>query len=221
VCLLSCVACEDDEPTDLDGSGGTGTGGAATGGSAGAATGGTGGSAGSATGGSAGVAGSNTGGVAGSGGVAGASGAAGGGGVAGGTGACNYLNQLGDAITSSISAAQPPNATGGALVDGFYKLTSVKLYGGATGTTFWRTIKIDVATTEFKTVERDGTSTLDKTTAGTYTLSGTELTRSITCPGTGSASFEYSAPADKFIAYESQGGNKVVELSYDWDSPVQ
>lgn len=223
MCLLSCVsACEDDEPTDLDGSGGSsaGTGGTATGGNAGASTGGSGGTAGTATGGSAGSAGSATGGVAGSSGSAGASGAAGGGGVAGGTGACNYLSQLGTAITSTITAGQAPAASGGPLADGFYTLSSVKLYGGATGTTFWRTIKIDVGTTEFKTVERDGTSTLDKTTTGTYTLSGTELTRSITCPGTGSAQFEYSAPSGKFIAYESQGGNKVVELTYDYDSAI-
>jgi hypothetical protein len=218
VCLLSCVcACEDDEPTDLDGSGGTGTGGTATGGSGGA-TGGSGGTAGAATGGGAGIAGSGSGGIAGSAGSAGASGAAGGGGVAGGTGACNYLSQLGVAITGAISAAQPPPATGGGLVDGFYKLTSVKLYGGATGTTFWRTIKIDTGTTEFKTVERDGASTIDKTTTGTYTLGVHELTRSITCPTTGTAAFEYSAPSGKFIAYESQGGAKVVELTYDWDS---
>jgi hypothetical protein len=221
VCLLSCVSgCEDDEPIDLEGTGGSGTGGAATGGSSGASTGGSGGTAGTATGGSAGIAGSGSGGVAGSAGASGASGAAGGGGVAGGTSACNYLTQLGTAITGTISAAQPPPATGGVLVDGFYKLSSAKLYGGATGTTFWRTLKIEVGTTELKTVERDGASTIDKTTTGTYTLSGHELTRSLTCPTTGSAAFDYSAPAGKFIAYESQGGTKVVELTYDYDGAI-
>jgi hypothetical protein len=218
---LCALACEDDEPTDLDGSGGsgaTGTGGAATGGSGGGATG---GNAGTASGGVAGAAGSaGSAGVAGTSGSAGASGAPGDGGGGDAPAACNYLTQVGTAITSTITAGQPPAATGGALTDGFYELTSVKLYGGATGTTFWRTIKIEVGATAFKTVERDGTATLDTTTDGTYSLSGNQLTRNITCPGTSTTSFAYSAPTGKFIAYESQGGTKVVELTYDYDSAI-
>jgi hypothetical protein len=215
--LLSCalaIGCEDDEG-DLGGTGGTG--GTSSGGTGGSTTGG-GGSGGSdaATGGSGGASGSA--GSAGNAGSAGVSGAAGGGGTAGATGACNYLTQLGSEVIATITAGQAPQPTGGPIVDGFYRLTAVKLYGGATGTNFLRTLKVDPG--ELKTVERDGTSTIDKTTTGTYSVNGSQITRELTCPAPASITFGFTTSTGKFTAYESQGGNKVVELSYDYDSPI-
>lgn len=66
-----------------------------------------------------------------------------------------------------------------------------------------------------KTVVRDGARTADVTTAGTYVISGTELTRSDSCPGTQTHVIGFTAAPGSFIAYEAQGAGKWVELVYE------
>ncbi len=215
--LATSVACQDDEaPIGDEGSGG----GAATGGSGG--SGGAGGSSatGGTGGGSAGVSGAS--GSSGSAGAAGGGGTSGGGGVAGAggsagaaSGACNYLTQLGASVNPIPSSLTTPQAQGGAIVEGFYHLVAVNLYGGATGTSFWRTVRL--VGNELKTVEHDGSATMDTTTTGTYVVSGVTITRSITCPATASASFDYTSTPTSFTAYEDQGSGKVAELIFQYN----
>ncbi len=120
-------------------------------------------------------------------------------------------------MASTISAATVPVAQGGTPTGGFYALTGATLYGGATGSTFWRTLRFDGA--ELKTVERDGSATQDSTSTGSFVVAGTKLTRNLTCPGATTQEFEFTATSTHFTAYESQGSGKLVELVYEWKSP--
>lgn len=216
------AACTDDEMDDTGtgGSGGSGVGG--SGGTGAGSSGGAGGTGAVGGGGSAGVAGGGgVAGAAGSGSVAGDGGGAAGSagttsdaGTEGGGSGCNYLVQLGVQVDASISAAQPPAALGGAITDGFYKLTGAKLYGGATGGKFWRTLRF--VGSEMKTVERDGSATVDWTSAGTYVVNGTSLKRTDSCPGTAVHDMGFTATSASFVAYESQGGSALVELTYEY-----
>ena len=201
------------------GSGGSGASGAA-GGSGGASGSGGGGSGGTSSGGASGSDGSA--GASGSDGSAGASGSDGGDGSAGSDGgdssisSCNYLTQLGLQVNGAVLGTSAPAPQGGTPTDGFYALVSANLYGGAIGTTFWRSLRF--TGNELKTVEHDGSQAADSTTTGTYTLNGTQLTRNLTCPDNSSWSFGYTATSTTFTAYESQGGGKIVELVYQFKS---
>jgi hypothetical protein len=126
------------------------------------------------------------------------------------------LTQIGVQVTAVTSGAGPPSASGGSIVEGFYELVGVNLYGGATGTTFWRSLRF--VGNELKTVERDGKSPSDVTSAGTYLAAGSEITRSITCPSSASAKLGFTAKPASFTAYVDQGGGKIAEFVYLWDS---
>jgi hypothetical protein len=93
----------------------------------------------------------------------------------------------------------------------------VTLYAGATGTTFWRTLRF--VGNELKTVERDGAATLDETTAGTYVVNGAELVRTDTCPAAATHKFGFSAKGSSFTFYETQPAGGVTELVYAYDGP--
>lgn len=218
VAVASCS----DESANSGGAGGTaGAAGAAAaagmdGGAAAAGAAGTGGAAGGG-----GAAGTGGGGAAGT--DAGAPDAAGDAPISDGAGfdgnsACNYLVQLGKAVTA-VPSGGAPSPQGGIITDGFYELVGVNLYGGAKGTTFQRSLRF--VGNELKTVERDGSTTVDLTTTGTYAVAGTTLTRAITCPATAGQVWGFTAPASgtTFIAYETQGATGVAELVYQWNSP--
>ncbi len=226
--VVGCLvfAC-DNTPDKLGGVGGSG-GNSGAAGSSGGSAGSSGGSAGS--GGASGSAGSGGGagsggasGSAGSSGSAGTSGAAGAdagpdgsAGADGGSAACNYLTQIGVQVTAVPSGGGTPAPSGGTIAEGFYKLVGVNLYGGATGTTFWRSLRF--VGNELKTVERDGGKPADVTSAGTYLAVGSEITRSITCPNVASAKLGFTAKPTSFTAYLDQGGGKIAEFVYQWDS---
>lgn len=236
--VVGCLvfAC-DNTPDKLGGVGGSGGNSGAAGSSGGSAgssggsagSGGTSGSAGSGGGGGSGGA-SGSAGSSGSAGTSGAAGAdagpdgsagadAGSGGSAGadgGSAACNYLTQIGVQVTAVPSGGGPPAPSGGTIAEGFYKLVGVNLYGGATGTTFWRSLRF--VGNELKTVERDGGKPTDITSAGTYVAAGGEITRSITCPNVASAKLGFTAKPTSFTAYVDQGSGKIAEFVYQWDS---
>jgi hypothetical protein len=208
-CLL-IGACSDRASTGAGSATGGAGGATSSGGAAGAGgAGGAGAAAGSA--GSAGVGAGGGAGTAGGAGSAGDAGAAGGGGSGGG-GTCNYLSQLGLQVTAVVTATLPPQVQGGTIIDGFYELIGVKLYGGATGTQFWRTLRF--VGNEMKSVERDGDAIADVSTTGTFTVSGTALTRTDNCPGPATYTYGFTATSSSFIAHEHQGGSKIAELVY-------
>ena len=231
-CALLFTACLvfacDSTPDKLGGIGGassggnSGTGGGASGasgsaGAAGAGAGGASGGAGAAGAGAGGASGgAGAGGTSGAAGASGSSGAAGSAGADGGTGACNYLTQIGVQVTAVPSGGVSPIASGGSITDGFYKLVGVNLYGGATGATFWRSLRF--VGNELKTVERDGSAPSDYTSTGTYLATGSEISRSITCPSSASAKLGFTAKPTSFTAYVDQGGGKIAEFAYLWHS---
>jgi hypothetical protein len=118
-------------------------------------------------------------------------------------------------VTAVTSGGVAPTPEAGTIVEGMYKLVGVNLYGAATGTTFWRTVRF--VGNELKTVERDGAALQDETTAGTYVVNGTQLVRTDTCPGAATHTFGFTAKPTSFTFYETQPGGGVAELIFLFD----
>jgi hypothetical protein len=134
-------------------------------------------------------------------------------GTGGASGGCNYLTQLGAQVIAGVMQGAAPAAQGGVITEGFYKLVDVRLYGGAAGDKFWRTLRVDAG--ELKTVVRDGDSAWDETTAGKFDVSGAELVRTDSCPNSLAWRFGFTATNGSFILQESQGAGKVAEFVYE------
>ncbi|HXJ20525.1 MAG TPA: hypothetical protein VMT03_09855 [Polyangia bacterium] len=206
VCLLGCSSGSGGGATG----GTTGTGGGATGGQPGA----TGGTAGSGTGGAAGAAGGAGGGHGGDAGAAGgASGAAGGvGGAAGGAGgaagaqACNSLINNAPVVNKDHDPAAPPAMTGGTLTPGLYYLTKMVQYNGENGNTAHQETWSFSASNTFDVVQLDGTRY-----SGTYAVSGTTVTLTITCPAAAAGrvvASPYTATATQLVTINSDDANE-------------
>jgi hypothetical protein len=142
-----------------------------------------------------------------------------GGGVRGDAGAngpdggpCNLLMNLGQVVQEVQVGENVPAPSGGALAAGSYNLTAVNLYtglggnAGPTGRAFQESVLFGVGT--FQDVQAQGAVDAGLmrpiTTNGTYTTNGSALTETVTCPGTGAATINYTAIGSTLHLFVSQ-----------------
>jgi hypothetical protein len=195
---------------------GSGTGGTGSGtGGAGTGTGGTGGAAGS-EGGSAGTAGGTAGSTGASGGAAGAAdagvdarGGAGGttsdGGVSndapsgdGGVTGCNALVPSGAQIAKTTHAGAAPAMTGGDIALGTYVLTAMDKYNGTTGSNTKRETWVFSAG-HVEIAGEDSQSSTVTRASGSFTVAGNVATVTLTCPGAGVLTSQYTATSTQLM----------------------
>lgn len=128
---------------------------------------------------------------------------------AGGNNDCNLL-VAGTAFAQTREATTAPAAVGGTIVDGTYDWTSSVVYTGAGGLTTPTgvmpsgAIRFGGANFEYLSVE----PTQETRAAGTFTVSGTDLTTTYTCPFAAVVTAPYTATATT-IAITSTDGSRV------------
>jgi hypothetical protein len=116
-------------------------------------------------------------------------------GDAGDAGACNTVAQIGNLVDKVSFPTQAPAPAGGTIVDGTYRLTEFSIYdpaqpGGVTGVQIKATMVISNGTIEDVTFGAGG----EARSNGTYSVSGTQMTTTTTCPlGKGSRTFGFTA----------------------------
>lgn len=104
-------------------------------------------------------------------------------------------------------AMAPPTPQGGAIVPGRYVITEVTDYTGPTGMTGATGQVFQAETvndgTRFQLARRivDGTGTADSHIAGTYTISGTSVVITDTCPQATSTTYTFDASPTQFMLY--------------------
>ncbi len=120
---------------------------------------------------------------------------------------CNSTG-FGFISTERLVSGPAPAMTGGALVDGFYKLNDSATYGGASGS---------VGFTEGQGIEIKGNKLdiaytvlgIQRRLSYTYVSNGNQLTLTQTCPKTDATITEvwpYTASASSFVAYKRAPG---------------
>jgi hypothetical protein len=113
--------------------------------------------------------------------------------------ACNTLTNVGAMITPTCDPGSIPTGTGGTIVDGTYTLTAQVYYGGTCTTTGVN------ATLEIvgDCVQEVSGAPLPTTGSTTHTVSGTSITRTVTCldvVGVDAGHFSYDTTTSTFTA---------------------
>lgn len=114
---------------------------------------------------------------------------------------CTNQENSAPAITSNANPNPLPTPQGGTVVDGTYYLTSETAYGSTTngGTKHQETLVISKGTMAI--VKIGLTNPIDRAT-WTFTTSGTNLTRTRTCPSAKTETLGYDAAPASFITYD-------------------
>jgi hypothetical protein len=118
---------------------------------------------------------------------------------------CNGPTLCGPPVVTHEIVGSAPAARGGAVVPGLYFLTGVNVYRAqAGGPTPTYQISLQVGTSTFA-------ETVNPPWAGTYSTSGTTLTRNLMCGGSGSTSRPYTATSASLLMYTSVPNDGVYE----------
>ncbi len=117
---------------------------------------------------------------------------------------CNAPTVCGPPVLAKEIVGAAPAALGGSVFPGIYFLTALNVYrsqaGGATPS---YQVTFDLGTTTFTEASYQG-GAQQSPTAGTYSTSGTTLTRTITCPaGTGTETSPYTSTSSTLILYRT------------------
>jgi hypothetical protein len=103
---------------------------------------------------------------------------------------CNGATLAGSPVASTCSGAEPPAATGGAIEDGVYVLDSVVYYGTCPTAATMTQATWYVCGSQWATAQ--GFGTLEQL-AATVVRGGTSLTATLTCGGSSTVTWQYSA----------------------------
>lgn len=109
--------------------------------------------------------------------------------------ACTSLADIGSTIELSVEPIVAPAAMGGSIVDGTYVLTSGKVFtgpGGESGTGDDRSMTLRVTGSVIEIARPEGG------TKGTFTVAGTTLHMSETCPKSEVTDLGYTATPTSF-----------------------
>jgi hypothetical protein len=121
----------------------------------------------------------------------------------GGTGdGCNSLALLGPTITSTCANGVAPQPTGGPIIDGTYVLTAMTFYGGCQTVSFAETVVLSAETVQaVASLSAAGLTRANER----FTISGTNLLESHTCPNSDTATTPYSATPNTLLLFSSGG----------------
>jgi hypothetical protein len=120
---------------------------------------------------------------------------------------CNAL-ALPTVVTKTANAAARPAFTGGPIVDGTYKVTSVVTYGTATpgGTTVQEVYRFAGNTVESGVASSEMAETHF---CGTFTTSANMITFNLTCPATRSITLQYTMAGSTYSFQHGSDQNEV------------
>jgi hypothetical protein len=120
---------------------------------------------------------------------------------------CNTL-ALPTVVSKTADAASRPAFTGGAIVDGTYKVTSVVTYGTATpgGTTLQEVYRFAGNTVESGVASSE---MAEMHFCGTFTTAANMITFNLTCPTTGSITLEYTMAGSTYSFQHGSNQNEV------------
>ncbi len=120
---------------------------------------------------------------------------------------CNSLT-LPATVTKTANPAARPDFTGGAIVDGTYKVTSVVDFGTSTpgGTTVQEVYRFASNTVESAVASSE---MAEMHFCGTYTTSGNMITFNLTCPQTRSVTLTYTMSGTTFSFQHGSDQNEV------------
>jgi len=121
-------------------------------------------------------------------------------------GACNSLVNAASVVQQTMVAQPMPSPTmGGTIVPGTYYLTDSKIYQGAPpGTTALQLQATEtVSTTTMDTVQYIVGASNSTFSTRSFSTSGTTLTVTFTCGGSGTAMLGYDATATQYTTYNN------------------
>lgn len=114
---------------------------------------------------------------------------------------CNTIAQAGSPVPEVAGAGTMPSPAGGVIADGTYVLTSFEIYPPGSVDPFQRTETFVFAGGTMESISRRDSGPEERRSA-TYSTSGTTWSVSLTCPGTQSVEFEYTATPTTFQIFE-------------------
>jgi hypothetical protein len=107
-------------------------------------------------------------------------------------GQCNAVANLAPVVTQTISGAAMPTPSGGVITPGTYYLTDSTVYAGGSTTPFKLQLTWQLSSTTIARAQSLNTG-LTKRDSFTYTATGTTLSMTGTCGGSGNGNFGYDA----------------------------
>jgi hypothetical protein len=119
---------------------------------------------------------------------------------------CAPIANVGTTITKMTVATPPPTMTGGTIVDGTYALTAITKYNGVAGSVTHKATLLLAGGKGQEVDSADGAA--DKHTYFTYTTSGSELTMTAACGGTGNLTLKYTATPTTFMFLDPTDPNE-------------
>lgn len=123
-------------------------------------------------------------------------------------GACTALVNAGPQVSKTSHPEAPPAMTGGTIVDGTYFLTAMDKYNGKMGSnTHQETWRFSGGKVEVASAQSDKPAALKA--SGTYTVSGNQVTLTITCPMTATFVSPYTATATELRTINSDDPNEM------------
>lgn len=117
-------------------------------------------------------------------------------------------------ITSQAGVGTYPTPAGGTIADGTYILSKYELYPPTAITPITRRSAFRFSGTTIEAFEVNETSGFSTKGKGTISFSGTNFTLTGTCPPGGGFTKPYTATANEFIWFETDGSNKFEIWTY-------
>ena len=123
---------------------------------------------------------------------------------------CNSTLNDGPLVTFAAGVGSPPVSSGGPITPGHYQLTSIVLYGPTPPPPLSVRSAVDLTATTINPVA-SVTGMAEQRSTLTYTVSGSSLTQTQTCPTVTSAtSNQFTADATHFIITATSSGSTTV-----------
>jgi hypothetical protein len=120
-------------------------------------------------------------------------------------GNCTDLDEVGQTVTGTCGTSEQPMGTGGTIADGTYALTGrVGYQTGCMEGTFRATLRMAGGCFLRVDDEGNGSATEHLSRSGTFTTSGSTLTRDVTC-GTALPAATYTATPTTFTIFDEGG----------------
>ena len=123
-------------------------------------------------------------------------------------GACNAVVNGASVVGETAAAGAIPPPAGGTIADGTYYLTKHEIFAPSTPDANSRKRTIVFAGNTVQTHEND-TGRAPSQNSGTYTVSGSNITFTITCPISATVTIPYTATATTFATYAKSPDSEI------------
>jgi len=125
--------------------------------------------------------------------------------------ACGAPSACGEAVTLQPTPAAPPAAEGGTLQDGSYELVQLVAFNAVSLESQLRATKVFSQGSLASTVG-DVSNGQTIMSSGPYTVSGTTLTWTQTCPSAETLTYSFTARSGSLTLYQVSGSSTIAQL---------